>query len=69
MYASPMFAKVLLQVHTSRLWSTAMCIQTDYDPLDPDLRIIKDWMPCPPLSIVVFAATLVSNIFFLRVHS
>ena len=63
MYTSHMFAKILLRVHTSRVWKAMLSVTSEHNPLGPPVwKSNKDeWMECPPLSMVVFAATLTVN--------
>lgn len=63
MYSSHMFAKVLLRIYTSRMWKAALSVTSEKDPLGPPAwKINKDqWIECPPLSVIVFAATLTFN--------
>lgn len=63
MYTSHMFAKILLRVHTSRVWKAALSVTSEHDPLGPPVWKSNndEWMGCPPLSVIVFAATLTVN--------
>lgn len=60
MYTSHMFSKILFRIYTSKLWRSALFAFED-DPLDPDRPNEDNWMPCPPLSVLAFAATLTIN--------
>jgi hypothetical protein len=62
MYASQMFAKILLRITTSKVWKAALSVTSEKDPLDHVWRTDpNDWMVSPPLPTIVFAGTLTIN--------
>lgn len=58
-----MFAKVLLRIHTSKVWKAALSVTSEKDPLGPPVwKVVEhEWIQCPPLSVIAFAATLTIN--------
>ncbi|KAF9778651.1 hypothetical protein BJ322DRAFT_1091791, partial [Thelephora terrestris] len=62
MYGSPLFAKVLYHMYTSRTWRAVLRVSLEVDFQDPAAKgFEEDWMPCPPTSVLAFAGTLTIN--------